>query len=122
MLTFIKEGHFDYLGAFAYSREDKTPAARLRGQIPNAVKADRLTALTDTFYEAAYAKAQKRIGTTETLVLDEMEGDAGIGRTRREAPEIDAIVRIPRFRARPNPFLTVRITDYDAYEFTATPV
>ena len=64
-------------------------------------------------------KAQARIGKVETLVLEDSEGMSVIGRTKREAPEIDAIVRLPRSAARKGQFIEARLTGYDAFEFTA---
>jgi ribosomal protein S12 methylthiotransferase len=122
LLDFVKEGHFDYLGAFAYSQEEGTPSARRADQIPEEVKKDRLSALTEAFYGVAQAKAQKRLGSLETVLLEESEGDAVFGRTSREAPDIDAVVRLPQNAARQGRFVTAKLTGYDAYEFTAVPI
>jgi ribosomal protein S12 methylthiotransferase len=122
LLNFVKEGHFDYLGAFAYSKEEGTPAAAREDQIPEAVKQDRLNALTDAYYNVAHAKAQKRLGTLETILIEEAEGDTLLGRTCREAPEIDAVVRLPHAAARQGRFVTAKITGYESYEFTAITV
>ncbi len=121
LLDFIKEGHFDYLGAFAYSREEGTPAAQRPDQISEDEKQNRLKALTEAYYDVAHTKAQNRIGTTETILLEETEGESALGRTRREAPEIDAVVRLPRSAARRGRFVKATLTGYDAYEFTAAP-
>jgi ribosomal protein S12 methylthiotransferase len=121
LISFIKEGYFDYLGAFAYSKEEGTPAAKRADQILDKVKQDRLGTLTNAYYDVAHDKAQKRIGTVETVILEDTEGDTVVGRTRREAPEIDAIVRLPQKAVRGGRFVTARLTGYDAYEFTAEP-
>jgi ribosomal protein S12 methylthiotransferase len=121
LLSFIQEGWFDYLGAFAYSKEEGTPAAQRSDQISGKMKKDRLTTLTNAYYDVAHAKAQARLGTTETILLEETEGDTVLGRTRREAPEIDAIVRLPQKAAGKGRFVEARLTGYDAYEFTAIP-
>ena len=105
LLGFVKEGHFDYLGAFAYSKEEGTPAAKRPDQISEKLKQDRLAMLTNAYYDVAHAKAQQRIGTTETILLEETEGDTVLGRTRREAPEIDAIVRLPQSASRQGRFV-----------------
>jgi ribosomal protein S12 methylthiotransferase len=122
LISFIQEGWFDYLGAFAYSKEEGTSAAKRSDQIPDKLKKDRLTTLANTYYDIAHAKAQVRLGTTETILLEETEGDTVLGRTRREAPEIDAIVRLPQKIARGGRFVTAKLMAYDAYEFTANPV
>lgn len=118
LLQFVKEGHFDYLGAFAYSKEEGTPAAAREDQISEKEKQDRLHALTDAYYNVSHEKAQRRIGQTETVLLEETEGDTVLGRTRREAPEIDAVVRLPRAAVRQGRFVQARLTGYDAYEFS----
>lgn len=122
LVGFIREGHFDYLGAFSYSKEEGTPAAKRDDQIPEEVKGERLAALTSAYYDVAYAKAQRRIGFAETILLEETEGTDVLGRTRREAPEIDAIVRLPQAAARSGRFVTAKLTGYDAYEFSAEPI
>lgn len=122
LLNFVKEGQIDYLGAFSYSQEEGTPAAARTDQISDAVKRDRLSALTEAYYEVARKKALARIGQVETVVLEEDEADTVLGRTRREAPEIDAVVRLPQAAARKGRFVQARLTAYDAYEFTAEPI
>ncbi len=122
LVDFIHEGYFDYLGAFAYSREEGTPAAKRDDQISEDVKQERLAELTSAYYNVADTKAQKRIGSMETIILEETEGDTVLGRTRREAPEIDAVVRLPQDAARKGRFVTARLTAYNSYEFTAQPI
>jgi len=122
LMRFVREGFFDYLGAFTYSKEEGTPAARRADQIPEDVKKDRLAALTDAHFNVGYAKAQKRLGTLETVILEDTEGDEVLGRTAREAPEIDAVLRLPRKATRAGRFITAKLTGYDAYEYSAEPV
>lgn len=122
LISFIQEGYFDYLGAFSYSKEEGTPAAQRADQISDKVKQDRLAVLTNAYYEVAHAKAQKRLGTRETVILEETEGTTVLGRTCREAPEIDAIVRLPQKAVRGGRFVTAKLTGYDSHEFTAEPI
>lgn len=122
LLDFVKEGHFDYMGAFPYSAEEGTPAALLPSQIPEDVKRDRHAALMEAYYESSLKKSQARIGGTATVLLEETEGDEVVGRTAMEAPEIDAIVRLPARAAGRGRFVKARITGYDAFEFRADPV
>jgi ribosomal protein S12 methylthiotransferase len=122
LLNFVKEGHFDYLGAFAYSQEEGTPAAKRDDQISEKIKQDRLAAITNAHYDVAHAKAKKRLGTVQTILLEESEGGDILGRSRWEAPEIDAVIRLPQKAARAGRFITAKLTSYDAYEFLAEPV
>lgn len=115
---FVNEEIFDYLGAFTYSREEQTPAALKTNQIPDEVKKERHEAIMSTYFNGAHLKAQKRLGSVETVLLEETEGEFVLGRTAREAPEIDAVVRLPAKSARVGRFVQAKLTCYDSYEFT----
>jgi len=118
---FVNEGHFNYMGAFTYSREENTPAAVKTNQIPEEVMKERLEALMSTQFNVAHFKAQKRLGLTETILIEDEEGDSVFGRTSQEAPEVDAVVRLPVKAARAGRFIKAKITGYDSYEFMAEP-
>jgi ribosomal protein S12 methylthiotransferase len=116
---FVNEGHFDYLGGFAYSVEENTPAALKTNQLPDDVKKERHDCLMATYASVAYQKAQKRLGAKELVSIDDEEGEFVYGRTRKEAPEIDAVVQLPKSAARHGRFVEATLTGYDAHEFTA---
>ncbi len=120
--AFVNEGHFDYMGAFTYSKEENTPSAVRTDQIPEEIKKERLEALMSTQFNVSHFKSQKRIGDNETVLIEEEEGDFVLGRTAKEAPEIDAVVRLPAKAARGGRFVTAKLTSYDAYEFSAEPI
>ena len=61
------------------------------------------------------------MGSTETIVIEETEGDTVVGRSRWEAPEIDAIVRLPASAARGGRFVQAKISGYDSFEYSAEP-
>jgi len=72
-----------------------------------------------TAYGVAIQKAQKRLGKVETILLEEIEGDSIIGRTSREAPEIDALIRLPQNGNRPGEFISAKLSHFDSFEYTA---
>jgi ribosomal protein S12 methylthiotransferase len=117
--AFVNEGHFDYLGAFTYSKEESTPAAIKMNQVPEDVKKERHEALMATHFNVAHMKALKRLGQVEDILVEDTEGDTVLGRTKREAPEIDAVVRLPHAAARAGRFVKAKLTAYDSYEFQA---
>jgi ribosomal protein S12 methylthiotransferase len=119
--AFVKEGYFDYLGAFAYSQEEGTPAGLMKDQLPEDVKKARQEAISEAYFDVAHAKAQKRLGGVETVVIESEEGSDVFARSRREAPEIDAIIRLPASAARQGRFVSARLTGYDSFEFAAVP-
>ncbi len=119
---FVNEGHFDYMGAFTYSQEESTPAALRPHQISEDVKKERHEALMSTHYNVSHFKAQKRIGETTTVLIEDSEEDSVFGRSSKEAPEVDAIIRLPRAAAAKGRFVKAKLTGYDAYEFTGETV
>jgi ribosomal protein S12 methylthiotransferase len=118
---FVNEAHFDYLGAFPYSVEENTPAAVKTNQLSDDVKKERHDCLMATYASVAYQQAQKRLGTTELIAIGDEEGDFVFGRTRKEAPEIDAVIQLPKSAARRGRFVEAKLTGYDAHEYTAEP-
>ena len=114
---FVEEGHFEALGAFPYSKEESTPAGIKANQISDSIKEERHARLMETQMNAAAAKAQKRLGKTEEVLIDLKEGDFLYGRTRHEAPEIDAVVRLPKTAGEPGQLVNAKLKSWDAYEF-----
>ncbi len=115
---FVKDGFFNYLGAFTYSQEEATPAGIAKNQIPEEVKNFRQETIQASYFDTAHKQGSKRIGSIETIALEDTEGDTVVGRTRWEAPEIDAIVRLPAKAARGGKFVKAKITGYDSFEFS----
>ncbi len=119
---FVQDGVFNYLGAFTYSQEENTPAGVSKEQIPDDVKNTRQETIQASYFDTAHKQGIKRIGSTETIIIEDTEGDTVVGRTRLEAPEIDAIVRLPQSAARGGRFVKAKITGYDSLEYTADAV
>lgn len=92
--SFVKSFKFDRLGVFEYSREEDTPAAKMKGQIPKKVKQARRKQLMALQQEITDRKNNSRVGKTYTAIVEDVSED-GIfyyGRTYAEAPDIDGLV------------------------------
>ncbi len=118
LMDFLEEMQFDRLGAFAFSPEDDTPAAMMPGQIPDKVKQARLDALMTAQQTISLKRNQLRIGQTVTALVEEIgENGTAIARTDREAPDADGVCRVTGAQGvQPGTFITVKITDADAYD------
>lgn len=118
LMTFLNEAEFDRLGAFAYSPEEDTPAARMPDQIPEEVKTRRLDRLMRQQRDISTRRNAARVGTT-VRVLVTAQNDQGmfLGRSQLEAPETDGEIL---FRAKDKPqigdFVDVRILRSGAYD------
>ena len=121
LLSFVREGHFARLGAFRYSKEEGTAAARMKGQIPARVKRVRCDALMAAQRDVCAAFAKDLTGRTLTVFTEGYlpEEAVYVGRTYADAPEIDGSVFFTADREiLTGGFASVRITgsgDYDLY-------
>ncbi|MCP3938969.1 MAG: 30S ribosomal protein S12 methylthiotransferase RimO [Actinomycetia bacterium] len=91
LLEFVEAAQLDWCGFFSYSRESGTYAADLDGVVAPELMAERLTELTEIQDRITTERRAALIGSTIEVLVD----DAGIGRSHREAPEIDGIVNLP---------------------------
>jgi len=116
LLDFVKEAEFDRLGAFTYSPEEDTPAARMPDQIDEDVKQERLDHLMTLQAEISLKRNKLREGTTEkVLVTGHTEDGFLLGRSEREAPETDGEI-VFTGRAEVGSFVNVKITQADTYD------
>lgn len=119
LLDFVEETEFDRLGAFAYSPEEGTPAAKMPDQIPEEVKQERLDRLMTLQQRISFKRNRTRIGSVEqVLVTDTDEKGNILGRSCREAPETDGEIYVSCGDARPQPgqFIPVRIQSAEEYD------
>jgi ribosomal protein S12 methylthiotransferase len=91
LLAFVEAAQLDWCGFFAYSREDGTYAADLDGTVPTGLVVERLVELTEMQDRITASRRDLLIGRTVQVLVDE----PGVGRTHREAPEIDGVVHLP---------------------------
>jgi len=119
LLDFIQEIEFDHLGAFAYSKEEGTEAARMKNQVPGRVKEARLQSLMETQAAISRKKNQALVNTTQKVLIDgaaSPESPFWKGRTSRQAPEIDGVVYVSKTSGAPGEFMEVKIIEADTYD------
>ena len=121
LLDFVQEARFDRLGAFAYSPEEGTAAARLKDQIPEEVKQDRLDRLMTLQQSISMDLNRKRVGSEEKVLVTDVSPDGrALGRSSRETPETDGEIVFAWKKAMPEigSFTSVRITGAQSYDLT----
>ena len=122
LVQFVRDFRFEALGVFAYSREPDTPAGRMKGQLPEAVKQQRVDQLMTVQQEIAFALADERVGSRlEVLIDEEVEPGVLLGRHRGQAPAVDSVTYVEECDASPGDFVSVRCTGRDTYDLVATP-
>lgn len=94
--NFVRDIRFERMGAFAYSEEEGTFSAKnYKDEIPAEVKHARLDELMELQQEISAQVAESKIGTTQRVIIDRIEGEYYIGRTEYDSPEVDPEVLIP---------------------------
>jgi ribosomal protein S12 methylthiotransferase len=91
LLRFVEEVELDWCGFFAFSEEEGTLAATQDGRVDEALVAERLRELTELQDRITADHRAALVGERVEVLVDE----PGVGRTYREAPEIDGVVLVP---------------------------
>lgn len=125
LLDFVKKAKFDKLGAFMYSKEDGTPAAKMENQIHGNTKKSRYNKLMKLQQEISNQNLQKRVGNIYSVLVENMSFDRKyyIGRTMQDAPDIDGVVFIKNDTEKDlmNSFVKCKLVEVcNDYDFIAT--
>ena len=125
LLDFVKKAKFDKLGAFMYSKEDGTPAAKMENQIHGNTKKPRYNKLMKLQQEISNQNLQKRVGNIYSVLVENMSFDRKyyIGRTMQDAPDIDGVVFIKNDTEKDlmNSFVKCKLVEVcNDYDFIAT--
>ncbi len=121
LLNFIREARIDRAGCFKYENVAHAESRSLPDHVPEEVKEERWHRFMQTQAEVSAARAAAQIGRILEIIIDgPADGsDEFRGRTKADAPEVDAAVFISSPRSlRAGEILTARITgadDYDLY-------
>ena len=117
LLQFVKEARFDRLGAFTYSPEEGTPGAEMPDQVDEEVKQRRLDELMTLQQGISLEENTARVGEICEVLCEGAEEGMFVGRSIREAPESDGVIRFTAARkVAPGEYLNVKITGADAYD------
>ena len=126
LLEFVKEMKFERLGVFTYSKEEDTPAAKLKGQVTKKVKEARQKEIMEVQQQIAFEHAKSMIGKELEVMIEGKlpeEGDEPgeyvyIGRTYMDAPNIDGyiFVNVNDIEIMSGTFAKVRVIDANGYD------
>jgi ribosomal protein S12 methylthiotransferase len=94
LCDFIKKGEFDMLGAFTYSREEGTPAFRLKGHVRKNVKQGRYNTIMEIQKDVSKQRLNRLVGTKAIVIVEGYEKPYMTGRLLTQAPDIDGIAFI----------------------------
>jgi len=92
LAEFLRDVRLDWAGFFPYSAEAGTPAAEMDGRVPPDDIADRLRHLNDVQEEVTSGLNLEQLGEQLDVLVDGKEDGQPIGRSYRQAPEIDGVI------------------------------
>jgi ribosomal protein S12 methylthiotransferase len=120
LLDFLREAELDRVGAFAYSPVDGAKANALPDPVPEELKQERLERFMEVQAEISAARLDRKMGTRQTVLVDEVDADGAIARSKADAPEIDGIVRIDDGqKLKPGQFAEVTVIHADEHDLIA---
>ena len=121
LCEFAAEADIDYIGTFAYSREEGTGAYDLPNQIDEDEKVDRAQRLRDLADSVCIPRVAARIDSTmPVLICGREEDDQLYGRAMCQAPEVDGVTYLDNEAGEIGSIVTVKIDDALLYEMEGT--
>ncbi|MGZ8754808.1 MAG: 30S ribosomal protein S12 methylthiotransferase RimO [Acidimicrobiia bacterium] len=96
LAEFLRAARLDWAGFFPYSAEDGTPAANLPGRLDPEEVTERLRYLQAIQDDLTHQANGEQIGRAFDVLIDQVEDGVPVGRTYREAPDIDGMVMLDR--------------------------
>lgn len=123
LLRFVEEVKFDRLGVFTYSQEERTTAYPLGDPVAPEEKERRRAMIMELQRNISAEKNRSLVGTVQRVLIDGREDSVLVGRTERDAPEVDNSVIIPaEATLRPGDFVDVAIESASEYDVYGRPV
>ncbi len=90
----LQRWRFDMLGAFTYSKEEGTPAAKMKGQLRKGLKKERHNRIMELQQTISKEKLALLLGRREKVIVEGQEGGQMVGRLLTQAPDIDGLAFI----------------------------
>ena len=119
LCEFVKESKLDRLGAFAYSAEDGTPAAKFPNQVDEDVKHSRRDTIMEIQQMVSLNNLKNRVGNTYECIVENIteDGEYYVTRSYMDVPSEDGVIYVkynPEYMI--NEFVNVKIIDSDEYD------
>ena len=122
LYNFVKKGYFDKLGVFTYSKEDGTPAAKLKEQIHHATKKKRYNLIMSIAKDISAEKLKSYIGKEYKVLVEDTTFDHkfSIGRSYMDIPDTDGMVIIKNCDTKfIGEFINCKVTSVNNYDLIA---
>ncbi|RAP34463.1 ribosomal protein S12 methylthiotransferase [Legionella quinlivanii] len=120
LLDFLEEAQLDRVGCFQYSPVEGAKANELADPVPDEVKEERYHRFMQLQAEISRNKLAEKVGSIQTVLVDSVDDEQIIARSKSDAPEIDGLVYLPPdSQVTAGQLLDVEIVDSDDYDLYA---
>jgi len=92
LVEFLEEAKLDWAGFFPYSAEEGTDSATMPDQVPASAISERMRYVQGIQDEITMTKNTAMVGRSLSILVDQVEDQQPVGRSYREAPEIDGLI------------------------------
>lgn len=121
LMEFIEEARLDRVGVFTYSPVEGAKANLLADPVPEAVKEARKEQLMALQARISLERNQAKLGHTIEVLVDEMDDEGIVARSKADAPEIDGNVFVPlpenkALHPKVGDWVTVLVDDCDEHD------
>ena len=120
LLEFLRVAQLDRVGCFAYSPVAGAAANSLPDSVPEEIKQERFARFMETQAQISAAKLQNKIGSTLTVLVDEITPKGAVARSSADAPEIDGAVYLSdAHHLKAGEFTQVKVLSADQHDLWA---
>ncbi|QDL94208.1 30S ribosomal protein S12 methylthiotransferase RimO (plasmid) [Paroceanicella profunda] len=118
LLDWMEEARLDRVGAFKYENVDGARSNALPDHVPEAVKQERFERFMEVAQRISAEKLEAKVGSVQQVIVDSVDGDGAVCRTKADAPEIDGNLFIDAgFEAlKPGDMVTVTVDEASEYD------
>lgn len=118
LCDFCKEYKLERVGIFAYSKEEDTPSAKIKGHLSDEIKERRVEILGEILQDGMISQNTKLVGKTIDVIYEDIDYDRNmfVGRTQFDAPQIDSVVYFTGDFADVGEIYKIKITAVDGYD------
>ena len=122
LIEFLEQAKLDRVGCFMYSNVEGAVANNISGQVESDIKQARLDRLMKVQKRISQKKLSEKVGSIQTVIVDEISKDFAVARSYANAPEIDGVI----FLENPSgleagDMLDVKIKSSEDYDLYAGP-
>ena len=122
LLDWLEEAQLDRVGCFKYSPVEGATANELPNPVAEEVKEERWQRFMEVAARISRDKLQAKVGRTLEVIIDEVDDEGAIGRSKADAPEIDGKVFVDSCDLKPGQIVEVFVHEADDYDLYAAPL